>query len=172
MIHLLLGGARSGKSRRAVALAGRRPSVVFLATAGRRDGEMRRRIAAHRRERPTAWRTIEESRRVPERLAALAPGSTVVLDCITLWIARLMTDRVPDRGILAAVDRLVTTTRARRLRLIAVSNEVGSGVIPPTPAGRKFQDLLGTVNARVARAATRVELLVAGLPVAVKGGRR
>ncbi len=172
MIHLLLGGARSGKSRRAVALAGKRSSVVFFATASPRDGEMRSRIAAHRRERPAGWRTIEESRSVPDRLAALAPGTTVILDCVTLWIARLMTDRIPDRAILTAVDRLVAVARFRRLRLIAVSNEVGSGVVPPTPAGRRFQDLLGAVNARLARTAGRVELLVAGVAVAVKGERR
>ena len=169
MLTLLLGGARSGKSRRALALAGTRGRVVFLATAQRRDGEMRRRIAAHRRERPARWTTLEESRRVPERLARVPAGATVILDCVTLWVARLVTDGVRDPAVLAAVDRLVAAVRARRLRLIAVSNEVGSGVVPPTRLGRRFQDTLGAVNARLARAANRVELLVAGLPVRVKG---
>ena len=169
MITLLLGGARSGKSRRAVALAGTRRGVIFIATAQRSDAELRARITAHRRERPAGWRTIEEPRRVPDRLAGIPRGSTVILDCVTLWIARLVTDRAPEAAILAAVDRLIATVRTRSLRMVAVSNEVGSGVVPPTRLGRRFQDLLGAVNTRIAGASGRVELLVAGIPVRVKG---
>ncbi len=171
MIHLLLGGARSGKSRRALELARRSGArrVVFLATAERMDAEMRRRIAAHRRERPAAWTTIETSRRVPESLERLPLRTTVVLDCLTLWVARLVSDRAPDAMILGTVDRFLRAVRARRLRLYAVSNEVGSGVVPPSRLGRRFQDALGAVNARVAAAADRVELMVAGLPLTVKG---
>ncbi len=169
MITLLLGGARSGKSRRAVTLAAKQARVTFLATAQRSDGEMRARIRAHRVGRPVGWTTIEESRRVPERLATLPRGSTVIVDCVTLWIARLTTDGARDTVILDAADRLIDTIRTRKFRAIAVSNEVGSGVVPVTRLGRRFQDLLGAVNARLAAAATRVELLVAGIPVRIKG---
>lgn len=169
MIILLLGGARSGKSRRALALAAKRRRVVFVATAQRSDAEMRRRIAAHRRERPAGWTTIEVSRNVPDRLVDLPRGATVILDCVTLLVGRLVADRKPDAAILDAADRLIGIAKRRKLRLIAVSNEVGSGVVPPTRLGRRFQDVLGAVNARLAAAAGRVELLVAGIPVRVKG---
>lgn len=168
---LILGGARSGKSRRALNLVRRsgQRRVVFLATAERMDAEMRHRIAAHRRERPVGWTTIEESRRVPERLMALPVGSTVILDCVTLWIARLVSDRSRHVVISAAVDALCTAVHKRRLRLVAVSNEVGSGVVPPSRLGREFQDALGAANVQLAAAATRVELMVAGLPLKLKG---
>lgn len=172
MIVLLLGGVRSGKSRRAVTLARRaRSRPVFLATAEPRDAEMRRRALVHRRERPSSWRTVEESRRVPERLAALKPGTTVVLDCLTLWVGRMTADRLGPEAVRRRVDALCRVADDRRLRLIVVSNEVGSGVVPPTAGGRGFRDLLGEANARLARSASRVELLVAGLPVRLKPAR-
>ena len=169
MITLILGGARSGKSSRALQLARRsRKPVYFLATAEPADRELRRRIALHRRQRPASWRTIEESRRIPQRLAAVPRGATVIVDCLTLWIGRLTSDRVTANAILHRTEQLCRTVRARRLRLIAVSNEVGSGVVPPTQLGRSFQDVLGQVNQRVAAAAQRVELMVAGLPLRLK----
>lgn len=170
MITLLLGGVRSGKSTRALALGGKRPRcrVFFLATASPSDREMARRIAAHRRERPRSWITIEESRGIPEALARIPLGSVVILDCLTLWIARLLSDRMDSARILARAGELCRIVRARRLSLIAVSNEVGSGVVPPTTLGRSYRDLLGAVNAAIASKADRVELMVAGLPVRIK----
>ena len=172
-ITLILGGAKSGKSSRAVSLA--RPArdrVYFLATAERSDRELAARIAAHRARRPRSWITIEESRRVPERLSSIPAGSTVLLDCVTMWTARLLSDGMKPAEILAQAERLPEIARRKRLRLIAVSNEVGSGVVPGTRLGRAYQDLLGQVNARLAAAADRVELMVAGLPVALKPARR
>jgi adenosylcobinamide kinase/adenosylcobinamide-phosphate guanylyltransferase len=173
LITLLLGGARSGKSTRALALGRRSPRcrVIFLATAQPSDREMRRRISAHRKERPRSWTTIEESRRVPEILARLPRGSTVILDCLTLWIARLLYDRLDSKTVLARVGEACRIAKVRRLNLIAVSNEVGSGVVPPTASGRAYRDLLGAVNATVAAKASRVELMVAGIPVRIKPGR-
>ena len=92
----------------------------------------------------------------------------MIVDCLTLWIGRLTSDRVTANAILHRTEQLCRTVRARRLRLIAVSNEVGSGVVPPTQLGRRFQDVLGQVNQRVAAAAQRVELMVAGLPLRLK----
>ena len=169
MIHLILGGARSGKSRRALALVKGKPRVYFFATAEPMDAEMRTRIAAHRRERPAGWTTVEESRRVAERLMRLPARSIVILDCLTLWVARLISDRAGLDRILAAVDAIGRAVRTRRLTLVVVSNEVGSGVVPPTRLGRVFQDALGAANARLANRADRVELMVAGLPLTVKG---
>lgn len=165
MLTLILGGARSGKSRHAVELARRRPkgAVYFLATAQHRDAEMRRRIQAHRRARPLTWRTVEECREVPERLGRIPAGSTVILDCATLWVARLLMDRLDPGRILANADELARTARTRRLNLIVVSNEVGCGVIPPSRLGRKYQDVLGAVNALLAREAGRVVLMTAGI---------
>ena len=172
MITLILGGVRSGKSTRAVELARRsRGRVWFIATARRRDREMCRRIAAHRRQRPAAWRTIEESRRVPEKLAALPRGATAVLDCVTLWIGGLAATASPER-ISGRVAALLAAVRRRRLRLVAVSNEVGSGVIPPTRLGRKFEDALGAANTAIAAKAQRVELMIAGIPIALKPAKR
>lgn len=172
MITLLLGGVRSGKSRRAVALAARaRGPVWFLATARRSDAEMRRRIAAHRRERPAGWRTVEEPVRVPETLARMPRASTVILDCVTVWIGGLVWRRVPADAILDRVRAVSATARKRRLNLIVVSNEAGSGVIAPTRAGRAFAEVLGSANQILAGAAGRVEWLVAGIPVVVKGDR-
>ncbi len=172
MITLLLGGVRSGKSRRALALAARaRGPVWFLATARRSDAEMRRRIAAHRRERPAGWRTVEEPVRVPEALARMPRGATVVLDCVTVWIGGLVWRRVPAEAVLDRVRAVCATAKARRLRLIVVSNEAGSGVIAATRAGRAFAVALGSANQVLARAAGRVEWLVAGIPVAVKRAR-
>ena len=130
---------------------------------------MRTRIAAHRRERPAGWTTVEESRRVAERLMRLPARSIVILDCLTLWVARLISDRAGLDRILAAVDAIGRAVRTRRLTLVVVSNEVGSGVVPPTRLGRVFQDALGAANARLANRADRVELMVAGLPLTVKG---
>lgn len=169
MITLILGGVRSGKSTRAVEIARRaKPPVWFVATARRSDPEMRRRIGAHRRRRPPSWRTIEEPRRVPESLARIPRGATAVLDCVTLWIGALVSAGADADAIGRRVGDLLEAVRRRRLRLVAVSNEVGSGVIPPTRLGRKFEDALGSANSAIAAKAQRVELMVAGIPLKVK----
>lgn len=108
---------------------------------------------------------------MPEALARIPAGSTVVLDCLTLWIARLLCDRLKPAVVLARADRACLIAKTRRLNLIAVSNEVGSGVVPPSVSGRAYRDLLGAVNATVAARAGRVELMVAGLPITVKPGK-
>lgn len=169
MLTLILGGVRSGKSRHAAELARRRPgrAVYFLATARPRDPEMRRRILAHRKSRPQLWKTVEECRKVPERLGRIPAGSTVILDCATLWVARLLMDRWGAERILESARKLALAAR-RRLNLIVVSNEVGSGVIPPSPLGRKYQDVLGEVNALLAGEAERVVLMTAGIARRIK----
>lgn len=166
--HLVLGGARSGKSRHALEQAAQPGGrVAFLATARARDGDMAARIARHRAERPAGWTTLEEPQDVAAACRRAAPAhDLVVVDCATVWVANLM-ERGDDAAVLAAVDDLAKLMRERLLSVIVVSNEVGAGVHPPTELGRRFRDLLGLVNQRLAAAADRVTLMVAGLPLTV-----
>jgi adenosylcobinamide kinase/adenosylcobinamide-phosphate guanylyltransferase len=168
--HLVLGGARSGKSRHALALAIGQPGrVAFLATARALDGDLRARIARHRAERPPRWTTLEEPLDVVAACRrAAAAHDLLVLDCATVWVANLMERGDDDTAVLAAADDLAKLARERLLSMLIVSNEVGGGVHPPTELGRHFRDLLGSVNQRLAVAADRVTLMVAGLPLSVK----
>lgn len=168
--HLILGGARSGKSRHALTLArawtGR---VAFVATAEARDADLAARIARHRAERPTAWTTVEEPRDLVKACAETARvANLLVVDCLTLWIANRMLGGDGDAAILAGADDLARFIEARPAALILVSNEVGEGVHPPTSDGLRYRDLLGQVNQRVAAAADEVTLMVAGIPLAIK----
>jgi adenosylcobinamide kinase / adenosylcobinamide-phosphate guanylyltransferase len=168
--HLLLGGVRSGKSRYAVeqaeAIGG---SAAVVATARALDDDMAARIARHRAERPARWATIEEPHDVPAACRRAARShDVVVVDCITVWVANLMERGDDDALVLAAVDDLAKLLRERLGSVILVSNEVGQGVHPPTELGRRFRDLLGLVNQRLAAVADRVTLMVAALPLTVK----
>ena len=165
---LVLGGARSGKSRYAISVQPR-DDVVFVATAEARDADMATRIARHRAERPLGWTTIEEPYDLGGRLEALRDDSgSVVVDCLTLWVANRQLRGDDDRAILADARRLAALIRAPRARVTLVSNEVGEGVHPPTADGLRFRDLLGLVNQEIAAACERVVLMVAGIPLAVK----
>jgi adenosylcobinamide kinase/adenosylcobinamide-phosphate guanylyltransferase len=167
--HLVLGGARSGKSRFALAGLPARGRVAFVATAQPGDGDMAARIARHRAERPAHWLTIEEPFALAPRVASLArDADVVVVDCITVWVANLLLRGDPDGDILAAGDEVAALAARRVFDLTLVSNEVGEGVVPATPEGVRFRDLLGFVNQRLAAACDRVTLMVAGLPVTIK----
>jgi adenosylcobinamide kinase/adenosylcobinamide-phosphate guanylyltransferase len=169
---LVLGGARSGKSRFAVESQPADARVTFVATAQAGDADMATRISRHRAERPAHWRTVEEPYELTVRLRALAAGGErVVVDCLTLWVANLMLRGDADDWILKQADELATSLVGADADLTLVSNEVGEGVHPETADGRRFRDLLGFVNQRMAAAADRVVLMVAGLPVAVKPPR-
>lgn len=156
---LLLGGARSGKSRFAQELAG--PFASLIATAEARDEEMAARIARHRAERPPTWETLEEPRDLAGALRR-ARHPTVVVDCLTLWVANLL-----EAGLdpLAEAGRFLEAVRQSGKRVIAVSNEVGMGIVPANPLARRYRDLLGEVNALLAQEAEEAYLLVAGRPL-------
>lgn len=170
---LLLGGARSGKSSAAqrLAQAGRR--VLFIATAQALDADMARRIAAHRAQRPAEWDTLEEPF---DPAAAAAPllnrYDTVVLDCLTMWVSNLLLRQeaaaAAEPALLDAAGRLLALIERSPAAWIVVSNEVGLGVVPPSPLGRTYRDALGRVNQLVAARADRVYLLVAGLALELK----
>jgi len=167
----VLGGARSGKSSYAEQLFAGEKAVDYVACGPVPDGsdpEWTDRVALHRVRRPAAWRTVETL-----DLAGVlgGSGSPVLIDCLTTWLAGVMENcgvwsEAPgaDDRLAAAVDGLVGAWSATRRRAIAVSNEVGSGIVPATPSGRRFRDELGTLNARVAAASPRVWLLTAGVP--------
>ncbi|MBI2526156.1 MAG: bifunctional adenosylcobinamide kinase/adenosylcobinamide-phosphate guanylyltransferase [Candidatus Rokubacteria bacterium] len=168
--HLILGGARSGKSRYSLALAGSaRARVAFVATARAGDADMAARIARHRAERPPSWLTVEEPFDLVaacRRLNGRAP--LVLVDCLTLWVANRLLRGDDDKVILQGAEELARFMGERAVSLVIVSNEVGEGVHPPTADGLRFRDLLGLVNQRIAAAADRVTLMVAGIPLTVK----
>jgi adenosyl cobinamide kinase/adenosyl cobinamide phosphate guanylyltransferase len=174
MLTLVLGGARSGKSRYAQSLC-TGDAVVYVATATIADGdaEMAERIARHRRERPATWTTIEAPVRVPEAVRAVAENASVVVDCVTIWVSNLLehhdgsTRLEREAQVLSAVAELCELAKTRLV--IAVSNDVGSGIVPMHPVGREFRDLQGVVNQRLAREAATVVLIIAGLPLKLKG---
>lgn len=168
--HLVLGGARSGKSRFAVEQArGIGGSTAFVATARALDADMAGRIARHRAERPPGWTTIEEPYDVVSACRrAVSAHDLLVIDCVTIWIANLMDRGDDDAAVLARADDLAKLIRERVVSTIIVSNEVGEGVHPPTEVGRRYRDLLGFANQRLAAAADRVTLMVAGVPMTVK----
>ena len=168
---LVLGGARSGKSRFAEELLSGRADVDYLAcgpVADGSDAEWDDRVAVHRARRPASWRTLET---VDLPTVLRGPGPPVLLDCLSTWLARTMDDcgvwtGAPDADarLAAAVDAAVQAWERAARRVTAVSNEVGSGVVPATPSGRRFRDELGALNARIAARSHRVWLMTAGLP--------
>jgi len=169
-ITLVLGGARSGKSRYAENLFGMLgpawpPPWVYVATAEAGDEEMAARVEAHRARRDNKWRTIEVPRDVGAALSENAKVP-VLIDCLTLWLSNLM---LADADVSAEVDRLETALVAAAAPVVLVSNEVGGGIVPEHPLGRRFRDLQGVFNQRMAARADRVVLMVAGLPLALKG---
>lgn len=177
---LILGGARSGKSDYAQQLAERiGGQVVYAATAAAGDDEMAARIARHRAARPAGWRTVETTTSVGAALLAQAAGADVVLlDCLTLLVSNLLLvdsngDNVDQKAVQtrvnAELEALWTTYQTLSATFIVVSNEVGLGLVPPYPLGRVYRDVLGRANQWLAARADVVYLLVAGLPMVVKG---
>jgi adenosylcobinamide kinase/adenosylcobinamide-phosphate guanylyltransferase len=181
---LILGGARSGKSAYAEAFAAsiaREQTILYVATATAGDDEeMRQRIAAHRANRLPHWWTVEaplDPAGALERELAQVSAPVVLLDCVTLLAANLLFDGAPYDGevdadagearLERALDALLALYERSRFTLIAVSNEVGMGVVPAYPLGRAYRDMLGRANARLARAADATLLMIAGIPVEI-----
>ena len=162
---MLTGGARSGKSAAAVsAAAASGTPVTFIATAEPGDDEMAERIARHRAGRPARWTTVEAPHDLIGAVAEVDPAGTIVIDCLAIWAAnRMLAEPRPDGArVEADAARLARELADRPGDALVVTNEVGSGVVPATPLGREFRDLLGTVNQAVVRAADAAYLVVAG----------
>jgi adenosyl cobinamide kinase/adenosyl cobinamide phosphate guanylyltransferase len=162
-LTVLIGGARSGKSRLAVELAvASGAPVTFIATGEAGDEEMAARIAAHRAERPEGWSTVVEPYALEAAVAAADPSHTVVVDCLTLWAANaLARDEDPARVLDAAASAAAAAARREALT-IAVSNEVGLGLVPFEPLGRAYRDVLGSANQIWVEASTDAVFVVAG----------
>ncbi len=170
-VTLVLGGVRSGKSRYAQQLAEQSQRVTFVATARISDDEMQKKIEHHRRERPAAWITVEEPLELARVLAHhQVDCDVIVVDCLTVFAANLLEEEGEDSdAIERRIEALCGSLRAVGCSVVLVSNEVGSGVVPAYPLGRRYRDLLGEINQRVARVSDDVVLMVAGLPLALKG---
>jgi adenosylcobinamide kinase / adenosylcobinamide-phosphate guanylyltransferase len=178
-LTLILGGARSGKSDHAEQMArasGR--SVLFIATAQALDEEMRSRIDKHRAARSSEWKTLEAPIKVGSVLilgAAEFQAEVVILDCITLLVSNVLLALPEDssseqvlQSVETEIESLLEARRKFGGQWLVVSNEVGLGVVPPYPLGRVYRDALGWANQRLARAADKVILMVAGIPTVVK----
>ena len=180
-ITLVLGGVRSGKSRYAQTLAeqaaARGARILFLATAPApeahpeaSDPEMQAKIARHRRERPSTWRTLEEPLHLAEAITRATDTDLLLIDCLTLFAANLQhAHRDSPADLEPCIAQLCAALASSPVPVVLVSNEVGSGVVPPYPLGRHYRDLLGEINQHVARIAHNVILMTAGLPHALKG---
>jgi len=160
---LLIGGARSGKSRLAVDLAhGWDRPVTFVATATAGDDDMAARIDRHRAERPAEWQTVEAATGLVGALRDIDAKRGVVIDCITLWVTNEMLAGVGHDAIITQADAMAAALAVRPAPSVVVTNEVGSGVVPATASGREFRDLLGGVNRMLADRLDASYLVVAG----------
>ncbi len=166
---LVLGGARSGKSSFAESVVARfSPPYVYVATARPLDDEMKERIRTHRERRKQLWDTIEEPLELCSVLEGLkSSGKPVLVDCITLWLSNMLCSRSDDTE--AALERLCETIGSVDYPLVIVSNETGSGIVPVNSLARRFRDLSGFANQRLAAACQSVFLVTAGLPMRLKG---
>jgi adenosylcobinamide kinase / adenosylcobinamide-phosphate guanylyltransferase len=163
---LVLGGARSGKSRYAEGLiTGLPPPWTYIATAEAGDDEMAARIAGHRERRGAQWHTVEAPRGLVQALSGCGP-QPVLVDCLTLWLSNLMLAEADIDAETAQLEQVLAAASGPR---VLVANEVGSGIVPGTALGRRFRDQQGILNQRIAACAERVILTVAGLPLALKG---
>lgn len=164
-VTLVLGGARSGKSRHAEALIeGGPPPWIYVATAQAYDDEMRARIAEHRGRRGGGWRTVDAPLDLPQAIAANR-GRPLLVDCLTLWLTNLM---LAEHDTAAACEALLKACAGHGAPLLLVSNEVGLGIVPENALARRFRDEAGRLHQRLASQADRVLFMVAGLPMQVK----
>lgn len=171
-LTLVTGGARAGKSRFALSLLSNASSVTYIASAEPLDEEMRVRIARHQAERPATWRTVEAPIELAAAIAAAPVSDALIIDCLTVWVSNLLlreTEAAPGWVPGEPADQVLRALRARAAPAIAVTNEVGLGVVPPTGLGRVYRDALGEVNQRFAAIAGTVVFLVAGIPLVIKG---
>jgi adenosylcobinamide kinase / adenosylcobinamide-phosphate guanylyltransferase len=167
-LTLILGGARSGKSYYAESLiTALPPPWTYVATAEPGDAEMAERIAAHRARRGADWRTLETPRDLVQALATQA-GMPFLVDCLTLWLSNAL---LAGADIGAEIERLESAVARATAPLVLVANEVGFGIVPDNALARRFRDAQGKLNQRIAARANRVILVVAGLPLTLKGDR-
>lgn len=165
-LTVLLGGARSGKSALAARLAGSWAGPVTVVVTGQAgDAEMAERIERHRAERPRSWQTVEAPRELEPALTAAPDGGFVIVDCLTLWVSNLMGQGLAAGQVERRARAAAAVAATRSGPTVAVSNEVGAGIVPAEAVARRYRDLLGQVNTIWAAAADQALLLVAGRAV-------
>ncbi|MCP4780009.1 MAG: bifunctional adenosylcobinamide kinase/adenosylcobinamide-phosphate guanylyltransferase [Hyphomicrobium sp.] len=166
-LTLVLGGARSGKSRYAEEILTKAPDPwIYLATAQALDSEMEARVADHKKRRGEQWRTVEVPLDLPEAIEKHGAGAQpVLIDCLTLWLSNVL---LATRDVVAESDRLVAALGEVDGPIVIVSNEVGSGIVPDNKLARAFRDAQGQLNQRVAAIADHVVLVTAGIPLTLK----
>lgn len=166
-ITLVLGGARSGKSRKAESLVmALPPPWIYIATAQAFDDEMRERLKAHRGRRDDRWTTVEEPLDLTQAVRDnCKDNGALLVDCLTLWLSNVM---LADRSVERENDALLAAIKEARGTLVIVSNEVGLGIVPDNKLARDFRDAQGQLNQRVAKIADSVILMAAGLPLTLK----
>ena len=168
---LVVGGAKSGKSRFALDLCNdMNRSRIFLATAQAKDSEMDERIKRHQLERGNGWKTVEEPLNVAKSIRELANEKTaLLLDCLTLWVNNLYMAYEDDRAAIKdEMESLIEELSKTKGIVVAVSNEVGSGIVPENALARIYRDDVGILNQRIAQISRKVVMLIAGLPVVLK----
>ncbi|MFH1245419.1 MAG: bifunctional adenosylcobinamide kinase/adenosylcobinamide-phosphate guanylyltransferase [Candidatus Omnitrophota bacterium] len=166
----VLGGARSGKSSYAVELAEKLSrNVAYIATCVHPDPEMKQRIKRHKKSRPGHWQVVEEGRDISAALGNIGRQyNVVIIDCLGLLVTNLLLEHFSDSKILKTLQRTIQGISGHPAAVLVVSNEVGSGIIPDNPLGRRFRDLLGIANQMFARKADEVIWMQAGIPVKIK----
>lgn len=165
-LHLILGGARSGKSRYAEQLAAQSAQqVLYIATAEVSDAEMAERITRHQSDRPAHWQLCEEPLQLAAAIDAAPAGQLLLIDCLTLWLNNL---HYHGQDASAACDALLHSLQHSGAQILLVSNEISLGVVPLGEASRRYVDELGRLHQRIAQLAERVTLMVAGIPLSVK----
>jgi len=167
----ITGGCRSGKSRYALDYANQHFSrKLYLATSEILDEEMARRVENHKRMRGPEWQTVEEPLQIADKIRQYGDQTEIILlDCLTLWMSNLLMKSDDDETIIAEVDRLIEAIRECQCTLLIVSNEVGMGIVPAESLSRRFRDLSGMTNQRIAEAAGTVIFMVSGVPLFLKG---
>ncbi len=167
----ITGGCRSGKSQFALDYANRHfHKKLYLATCEALDEEMAKRIEDHKKKRGLDWNTIEEPIKIADAIRQHGRRTEVVLlDCVTLWLSNLLMRQKGDQEIMDEVSRLVDTVKQGQSSFIFVSNEVGMGIVPADPLARRFRDLAGMSNQKIAEAAQTVVFMVSGMPIFLKG---
>ena len=170
-LTFVLGGCRSGKSTYALQTAENvnGDKRIFVATCLPQDNEMVQRVARHQKERGQHWTTIEEPLYLSEVISEHSPNADVMLiDCLTLWVSNLLMKTAYEKKWEEIVSQLIDALKTASCPLVAVSNEVGTGIVPDNRLARQYRDIIGRVNQAVARCASKVVWMVAGIPVVVK----
>lgn len=168
-ITFVLGGARSGKSRFAIKLAGRAKSAAFIATGQGLDAEMEERIAFHRRQRPKGWRTFEEPKDLSALIAKIGNKfDRIVIDCLTLWASNMLMGHAKEKKIGIEMSGIMKRLKKAKAESIVISNEIGLGIVPENKLARDFRDIAGRINQIAAEKADEVYFMVSGLPWRIK----